>query len=144
MGIFGKKRKSSRLSEEEIQDEIRKRILKAAQKREDVQDAKDSTKATLDALEGMVSLSREEMEKIAKEVRKDFSKPDLPKQSVLTQFLFPWAPIILIVITFFLMRRGSSWTLIAGIILAFTILNLIRKSLSDSDDDHNSKGEKND
>lgn len=119
-------------SEEEIQSEIRRRIFEESQKREEIKDAKESTEATLDALEKMVHLSREEMEKIAEEVRKDYATSSPKKQKTSTfNWLFPWATLLLIFLTFFLLRKGSSWVLISGLILLFIVINVIREYFTD-------------
>ena len=56
MQVKKKKRQTERVefSEEEIQSEIRKRILREAARKDGKETAEEATKATLDALEGMV------------------------------------------------------------------------------------------
>ena len=99
-------------------------------------DSQEATKATLDALEDMVSLNRDEMERIAAEVRAEFEEkvsrqPDKQKVSR----IIPWAGIILIALTFLLMRRGSSWYVFTGILLIFIIFNyFFRNPPPDNDD----------
>ena len=130
MKIFKRKQPppQEKVNEDEIQNEIRRRILKEAQTREGTQNAQDATQATLDALEQMVPLSREEMERIADEVRAEYQnqKPDSEKPGVVSR-VFPWLTILLVVTTFFLLRRGSSWVLISGLILLFALLNILRE-----------------
>ncbi len=135
--LFGKKKikPSKPASEEDIQREIRKRILKESGIRSELDDSQEATKDTLDALEDMVSLSREEMERIAEEVRAEFKNTET-KQSGNQKLLriLPWTGIILIVLTFFLMRRGSSWYIFTGLLLVFVVFNyLFRNTPPDND-----------
>lgn len=129
--FFNKKKSSDKpapLTEDDIQDEIRKRILKEALKREGKENSEEATKATLDALEEMVTLSRQEMEEIAEQVRKEFKEKSEPVSGSKGRWVFPWFSLGLIALTFMLARRGSHWYLYTAIILAFVCLNyFIRK-----------------
>lgn len=134
-----KNRKKNRktFSEEEIQEEIRKRVLQEAKKREGKLNAEEATQATLDALSEIVSLSREEMEKIAEQVRKEFSgdgaeKP-FSKKSRSRNWMFPWGAVILLIITILLARRGSSWYLFAGFIVIMVLYNLLKDKWNKDD-----------
>ncbi len=123
-------------SEEDIQNEIRKRIIKEARKREGIHESKDTTKATLDALEDIVSLSREEMEKIAEEVKEEFEKachPD-PKPGKGGSSLV-WITLSLIILSYFGARRGSPWMLIVGIILVGILVNQLVKIIKNDKDE---------
>lgn len=127
--------------EEEIQSEIRRRIFAESRKRETKKDARESTQATLDALEKMVHLSREEMEKIAEEVRKEYTATPPPRNNKSAiQGLLPWAAISLIIITFFLLRKGSSWIMISGLLLLFILFNLFRERFTQDDDNDEKNG----
>ena len=123
-------------SEEDIQREIRKRILKESGIKSEADDSQEATKATLDALEDMVSISREEMERIAEEVRLEFQGEKTTSSiNKKVQRIIPWTGLALIVITFLLMRRGSSWYMITGILLLFVIFNyFFRNPPPDNDD----------
>ena len=124
--IFGKRKPtatSSQPTEDDIQEEIRKRILKASKRKAGKENAEEATRATLDAMEDMVSLTREEMEQIADEVRSVFRTKEKPSTPSRTHWLFPWTALILIAVTFFLVRRGSSWYLYTGLIVIFICLN---------------------
>lgn len=127
---------STPASEEDIQREIRKRILKVSGIRSEIDNSQEATKATLDALEDMVGLSREEMERIAEEVRAEFRENKAPSSiNQKAQKIIPWTGILLIALTFLLMRRGSSWYIFTGILLVFVIFNyFFRKPPSDNDD----------
>ncbi|MCG8338868.1 MAG: hypothetical protein MJE63_30535 [Proteobacteria bacterium] len=127
---------STPASEEDIQREIRKRILKVSGIRSEIDNSQEATKATLDALEDMVGLSREEMERIAEEVRAEFRENEAPSSiNQKAQRIIPWTGILLIALTFLLMRRGSSWYIFTGILLVFVIFNyFFRKPPSDNDD----------
>jgi len=120
---------TGRTSDEKIQDEIRRRILEEAQKREAIRESRDATRATLDALEEIVSLPREEMERIAEQVKAEFrgdrqqddtasggeqrpAKPSRPNGSLL-----PWILAALVVLSFFGFRRGHPWMLAGGVIV---------------------------
>jgi VIT1/CCC1 family predicted Fe2+/Mn2+ transporter len=123
------------VSEDDIQQEIRKRILKESGAKAGLEDSREATKATLDALEDMVSLSREEMERIAEEVRAEFQENKSKNTfSQKARGIVPWTGIILIILTFLLMRRGSSWYVFTGILLVFVVFNyFFRKPPSDDD-----------
>jgi hypothetical protein len=125
--VFGNKKrseKSPRYTEEEIQNEIRNRILKESNKRKGKESAEEATQATLDALENMVSLSREEMEQIAEQVKTEFKKKESQaNQETTGQWIFPSLAIGLIGLSFFLVRRGPPWYLFFGLILLFVCLN---------------------
>jgi VIT1/CCC1 family predicted Fe2+/Mn2+ transporter len=123
------------VSEDDIQQEIRKRILKESGAKAGLEDSREATKATLDALEDMVSLSRVEMERIAEEVRAEFQENKSKNTfSQKARGIVPWTGIILIILTFLLMRRGSSWYVFTGILLVFVVFNyFFRKPPSDGD-----------
>ncbi len=123
---------------EEIQDEIRRRILKEARKREGKDNVEESTRATLDALEEMVPLSREEMEAIADQVKDEFRQhPVIPKKP--GHWIFPWTGLGLIILTFYLARRGTSWYLFTGLILIFVLLNYFWRKSRDNDNENPNK-----
>jgi len=123
-------------SEEDIQNEIRKRILKEARKREGIHESKDTTEATLDALEDIVSLSREEMEKIAEEVKADFEKTRHPEPKAgKGGNSLVWIILSLIILSYFGARRGSSWMLIVGIILVGLLVNQLVKMIRNDKDE---------
>lgn len=135
---------SSGSTEEKIQDEIRRRILKEAKKKEAIKASRDKTEATLDALEEIVSLSREEMERIAEEVKAEFrdekptekpiEKPTTPpkkKRSRGSQIL--WIASALVIMSFFGFRRGQAWMMIGSAVLLVILFNLISK-LFEKDD----------
>ena len=138
MQVKKKKRQTERVefSEEEIQSEIRKRILREAARKDGKETAEEATKATLDALEGMVSLPREKMERIAEEVRAEYDERNqYPAEESTASWLYPFGAILLIVVTFFLARRGSAWYLFTGLILLAAILNYFLRRPSTKDDD---------
>ncbi|MBU2514627.1 hypothetical protein KJ966_25155 [bacterium] len=123
------------VSEDEIQNEIRKRILKEAQKREGKMGAEEATQATLDAMEDFVSLSREEMELIAQQVRDEFRQENLQKKKQQTgSSLIMWTSLLLIIVAFFWARRGSSWLFFSGLILLFVLLNLVWRHIKKDDE----------
>lgn len=120
-----------------IQEEIRKRVLKAAKVKSNQKRKIEETQATLDALEEIVDIPREEMEKIAENVQGEFkvnsekkptSKNDKSKKQILRKKIsFPWVPIGICFLTLSLIRRGSSWYIFTGGILVFLIVKLIKK-----------------
>lgn len=121
--------------DQEIQDEIRRRILRQARKRDGKKSYEEATRATLDALEDMVSLSRAEMEGIAEEVKKEYQQQQSPIPKTGGHWLFPWTGLGLVILTFYLMRRGISWYLFTGLLLIFVLLNYFwRKSREDNDE----------
>jgi hypothetical protein len=123
-------------SEEDIQNEIRKRILKEARKREGIHESRDTTEATLDALEDIVSLSREEMEKIAEEVKEDFEKARHPDpRSGKGGSSFVWIALSLIILSYFGARRGSPWMLVVGIVLVGILVNRLVKMIRNDKDE---------
>jgi hypothetical protein len=104
--------------DEDIQDEIRRRILKEAQKKDGKRSFEEATRATLDALEDMVSISREDMEKIAEQVKSDYKQAQSPvRKKKGGHWIYPWTGLGLMILTFYLARRGSSWYLFTGLIL---------------------------
>lgn|GEM_PF-5678050 len=109
-------------SEEQVLEEIRRRILEKARQRNGQAQKEADLKATLDALEIIVDLPREEMEEIARTVQKEFQEEettasDIPK-SRLNQAGTrpPWPAIVFLVITYSLIRRGSPWYLLTGLL----------------------------
>ncbi len=122
-------------SEGEIQDEIRKRILREARKRDGKQDSEEATQATLDALENIVSLTREEMEQIAEQVKAEFrSNLQTENKPKTGSSLIMWTALFLIIISFFWARRGSSWLFFSGLILLFVLINQVWKHIRKDDD----------
>lgn len=142
--LFGRGRKTSGTEnedrKEQIQEEIRRRILQAAKQKSGEMDLADSIEATLDALEGMVNLSREEMERIVEEVQAEFNEDDVspqgvpsapPKQEVVERFVFPWTALLLFVVTYYLVRRGSPFYLASGALFVVALLGVMRRWFKD-------------
>ncbi|MCP4749851.1 MAG: hypothetical protein GY866_03070 [Proteobacteria bacterium] len=139
--LFGRKPPNR---EEMIREEIRKRILKEAHLKDGVQRTEDEIQATLDALEEIVEMPREEMERIAENVRAEFGEqleteskapqPSPSSEGSVDGIVFPWTALFLLAITLYLIRRGSPWYLITGILLIVAIARLAVKYTSKSDD----------
>ncbi len=131
--------------EEKIQAEIRRRILKEAQRKEGARNLAETTKATLDALEQMIDLPREEMEKIAQKVCDEFNVGFTPKldsqpppakgKKTFDTFVSPWTSAFFLLMTLYLIRRGSYWYLLSGLLLLICIVNLIIKFKSKNNND---------
>lgn len=116
--------------ERQIQEEIRRRILAAAKKREGHLLHAEETKATLDALADIVDLPREEMERIAKEVESDYNSEEMPnkvRKSCSRTRLGHFVPIVLGVTAFMLFKSGSSLYLLFGAATVVSIHILRRK-----------------
>ena len=138
--MFDKKKQNKPENEsldDDIQDEIRRRILKESRRKDGKRSFEESTRATLDALKDMVPLSREEMEKIAEQVKNEFSQKNTPEKKRKSRgWIFPWTGLILMILTFFLARRGSSWYLFTALILIFVLLNYFWRKSSEKDDEN--------
>ncbi len=103
--------------EQRIQEEIRRRILAASRKEETRKSHLEETRATLDALEDIVDLPREEMERIAGEVESEYKTKGPPgeiRESRRTNRLRNLIPIVLGVTAIMLFRNGSSLYLLFG------------------------------
>jgi hypothetical protein len=112
--------------EQQLQDEIRKRILEAAQQKDDQETHTEETQATLDALESIIDMPREEMERIAKTVEKEF-KYKQPTHFHQTGWMFNIFLIGLGATTWLLFRRGSLFYLLFGASLITAIYLKWRK-----------------
>lgn len=127
--------------EEKIQEEIRKRILKEGKRRDSARNAEDSTNATLDALEDMVSLSREEMEQIAEAVRREFTgaedkpSPSTPQKSgKRNRWFMPWTVICILLVALMIMRRGHSWRVMVGFLILVALGLIVRSFIPPKDE----------
>ncbi len=137
--------------EDRIQDEIRKRVLEKAKIMDQEKQKHDEIKATLDALEEVVDLSREEIEKIAQDVRSEYkveseeayeevsNEPQKPEEQEkgnpwqrgdfsMRKKTFPWPAIMLACASLYFFRIGSRWTLFAVIFLIFAIIKFINRN----------------
>lgn len=114
--------------EQQIQDEIRKRILKAAQKKANRETHTEETQATLDALESIVDMPRAEMEQIAKSVEDEF-KNKQPSHGQQSGWMLYLIVIGLGVTAWLLFRRGFLFSPLFGAILITAIyLNWRKKN----------------
>ncbi len=128
------KKKTPEVSEEEIQEKIRTRILKEAQLRDGKQNSEEATQATLDAMEDIVSLSREEMEQIADEVREESKKtPSSKTRKPLLDASFLKMCAGLALVVHIGTRRGPSWLMIFAAILLFLIAKRVWKHFKNDD-----------
>lgn len=137
--------------EDRIQDEIRKRVLEKAKKMDQERRKQDEIEATLAALEEVVDLPREEIEKIARDVRADYKKeseeayqdvsskpqkqqaredanPWLRKNFRKRKLTIPWPAIVLAGVTLYFFRMGSRWALFTAIFLIITIIKIINRN----------------
>jgi len=112
--------------EQQIQDEIRRRILETDQKQANQENHTEETQATLDALESISNMPRKEMERIAKAVEAEFKikasgdaeTPTHPRESNL---IFYCLLICLGFATVLFFRRGSLLYLLFGVSFICTI-----------------------
>jgi len=117
-------------AEERIQQKIIKEVLEAARLRATETRKEKQTAAILDALEGVVDLPRDEIEKIAAKVRgKGTRSPSgttlADKIRRFDRSILPWLTGLLGVMTFLLIRRGSALYLVTGTLLILAIVNLL-------------------
>lgn len=146
---------SEKLNEDRVQDEIRKRVLEKARMMDQEKQKQNEFKATLDALEEVVDLSREEIEKIAQDVRSEYKieseeaneeaskEPQKLKEQEkanpwqrgnfsMRKQTFPWPAIMLACVTFYFFRIGSRWALFTAIFLIVTIIKFINRNDPDN------------
>ena len=142
---------SEKLIEDRIQDEIRKRVLEKAKIMDQEKRKQDEIKATLDALEEVVDLSREEIERIAQDVRSEYqveseeTYQDISSESQkreerekanpwqrgtfpMRKHTFPWPAIMLACVTLYFFRIGSRWALFAAIFLIIALIKFINRN----------------
>jgi len=131
----------NRVTDDQIQEEIRKRVLEAAKIRSRQKRKTEEIQATLDALEEIVDIPREDIEEIAENVQSEYhsepdnktlnqndnpEKPDLKKR-----FQIPWITIGIVFLTLSLVRRGSSLYLFTSCILFFLVLKWVKEHFSE-------------
>ena len=118
--------------EQQLQDEIRRRILEADQKQTDQEIHTEETQATLDALDSITDMPRKEMERIAKAIEEEFKikiseDVDPPNHPHESKLLFYCLLIILGFATVLFFRRGSLLYLLCGVSFICTIYFKLRK-----------------
>ncbi|MBT4289561.1 MAG: hypothetical protein HOD92_19740 [Deltaproteobacteria bacterium] len=106
--------------EQQIQDEIRRRILETDQKQANQEIHTEETQATLDALESITNMPRKEMERIAKAVEEEFKikasrEADPPNHPRKSNLFFYCLLISLGFATVLFFRRGSLLYLFFGV-----------------------------
>ncbi|MBU3917922.1 hypothetical protein KKA14_20535 [bacterium] len=128
---------------DEIQEEIRKRILLKARRHAGNQNLEEATRATLDAMEEIVDLPRDEMERIAKTVldelkeNSEFSpqEPSSGSGKKLKSYIFPWTSILALIAIIYLLRRGAPWYMMVGLLLIAAGIGIIIKKNSNNNQD---------